>query len=107
MILSILLALAPDQTIVAPAPQPAPPKVVRMVEIGKAKFKVRLRGDAAEVSRTNFTFNANAQHYQMVKQAAELASGCKAVQFFTPSGIFVNPVSVLLDCSEKTAPAKP
>lgn len=98
---SILLAA---QTIVVPAPPPPPPKVVRKVEIGKAKFKVRLQGNTAEVSRTNFTFNANAHHFQMVRQAAELASGCKAVQHFTPSGFFVNPVSVLLDCSQIQPP---
>lgn len=98
----VFIALSNAQTIVVSALPPAPPMVLRRVEIGKAKFKVRLRGDTAEVSRTNFTFKANAQHFQMVKQAAELASGCTAVQHFTPSGIMLNPVSVLLDCSAKS-----
>ena len=97
--IALIMAAQPPKVIVAPALPKAPLKLVQEVHIGKAKFKVFVRGNVAEVRRKNFAFNKNAAHFVMSVQAAELATGCKAEKHFDNSDAFTNgPVVVTLNC---------
>ncbi len=101
MLIVVALIAGQTDTVYAPAPAPLPEAVKKNVVIGKAKFKVTMRGDTAEVVRKNTSYNQNAQHFEMALQAAELASGCKAVKHFSSEGgLFVAPVIVILECKK-------
>lgn len=103
---ALLATQASMPTIVVPKSAALPVRIERMVVIGKAKFKVRVRGNIAEVRRKNIAYNMNSHHFEMTRQAAELASGCKALdQSQQQDGLVVGAMFVRLDCAvDSTTP---
>jgi len=76
-------------------------KIVTIVEIEGKSFKVRQKGNEAQVSRQSMVVNADAQHFSLAKRAAEVATGCVASEMFPVFGL----LNVVLDCSKSPEPA--
>ncbi|MGV7119672.1 hypothetical protein [Sphingopyxis sp. 550A] len=80
-----------------------PRKVVTIVKIEGASYKVRQRGNEATVARQSVAVNANAIHFARAKRAAEIASGCSVAETYPVFAM----LNVILDCSKASAPAEP
>lgn len=74
----------------------APAKIVKLVTIANATYKVRIKGDNAEVARQAMALNANTDHWIRSRQAAEIASGCTAAETFPVNALLM----VKLDCTQ-------
>ncbi|MES2057125.1 MAG: hypothetical protein V4564_14425 [Pseudomonadota bacterium] len=81
-------------------------KVVKIVKIGGASFKVVQRGNDAEVSRQSLIVKLNAEHYALAARAAEYASGCVVDSAYTEGPAYSrDKLQVVLNCASKSAPA--
>jgi len=80
-----------------------PKKVVTIVKIDGASFKVRQRGNEATVSRQATIVNADAGHFARAKRAAEIASGCTVTETYPVMAL----LNVVLDCTKPSTPPEP
>jgi len=79
-------------------------KVVKIVKIGDAKFKVVQRGNSAVVSRQALIVKLSRENYLLAARAAEYASGCVAASAYTEGPIYSrDKLQVLLNCSIRSA----
>jgi hypothetical protein len=90
--------LAVSMMISLPASAGGPTKVVKTVTVDGQRFKVVWKGDQAEVSRKGMFFKADAKMHLAAVKAAELVSGCRAIDKFTPA---IGMVEVVLDCADR------
>ncbi|MEG8031880.1 hypothetical protein QP179_09955 [Sphingomonas aurantiaca] len=88
MLIAVLIATQTASTI-------PPKKVTKTVEVDSHKYKVVWKGSQAEVSRKGMFFKADAAMHLEAIRAAEMVSGCRKTDVFTPS---IGMVEVALDC---------
>jgi hypothetical protein len=94
--LMVLLCLSVTSAMAAEKPK----KVVTIVKIDGASYKVRQRGEEATVSRQSAIVNADSRHFSRAKLAAELASGCTAIEAYPVLAL----LNVVLDCTKPSSP---